>query len=379
MPNSKIYNTLIYPYTINFASFIAPWTSQLRKNIMIKAVVTPEVLGLSDKDAGNVDNREAIGINVGSDFKEALKVCDTFLAAEGKHIKELRDDIVEKMHFSIESKKNIICTISLSKDELDIFITKAKQYGVDFIYTKEKADDKALVLPGRLFTPSASVIFVGEIMSGLNGFDIVVSLTDYYKKIGYKVSTLAVPEYSKLFGFHVYSELEVYSQFDEHEKITYYNSFFNAIEKKEKPDIIIVQLLGGMVRYNDIIKNEYGIYSYMMAHALTPDCFVLCVPYKSVDGEKLQELNTMFKYRYGFNINCIHQSNVLVDIGSSNNSYRLEWSYVPLSVIDQYIPSQYAPHKDSISVYNGLKASGRNQICKHTHDILQSYADAVAL
>ena len=98
-----------------------------------------------------------------------------------------------------------------------------------------------------------------------------------FRERGYRASGVLDRCYAGLFSLHPMPSF-LKEGAEETDKIYRFNAYLKQLEQSERPDVLFVQLPGGMLKYNDQIPNDFGVYGYLISQAVQPDCFVLSVP-----------------------------------------------------------------------------------------------------
>jgi peptide maturation system protein (TIGR04066 family) len=260
-----------------------------------------------------------------------------------------------------------------------------KFHNVDFVYAhqigkdnlKKIAEQTRSKINKRLYRPEASVVFIGEIYENTNAKDIVLILANHFSKSGYKTSVVMESGFSQIMGFHGTDELFGNETINAIDNITAINEYFEGLEKLEQPDIILVQILGGMMKYSDIVHNSYGIYPYMLSQAIEPDYFVCCLPFGEYDSDELQLYSDLFSSRFGYSIDYTHLSNLLIDASNLTETFKLEQTFLPYERINMFIVANMSDSE--IPIINALDYHGQQMLCKKVEEILLSYNDATAI
>ena len=271
----------VYPFHEN----MLPFCTFIPNAPKIVRLVSPIGYGLDGQDASFLDGREEVNLRVSHDFEEALLVSNAVLFPEGNYTDELKKMIMQRMKQAAMAGKHIFSAIEL--DDINIMKAICVNNGVEYIDLTQHKASNALDIqkPQRLYVPKASIIFVGEFVDHANSADIVVGLVSYFINKGYKVTAVMEPKESAVFGFHTHIECLMGLPALEHEKIHAINNWIKRLDEEETPDLL-VELPGGMLRFDDIETSQYGIYAYMWSQAITPDYVILCTPYLFLDPDK---------------------------------------------------------------------------------------------
>lgn len=92
-----------------------------------------------------------------------------------------------------------------------------------------------------------------------------------------------------------------------------WNAYLKAIQKKEYPDILLVEVPGVLMK-SDLTGNHYlGIEAYAISQVLTPDYSICCAPINLYREEFWKRFNSVAKRKFGFSINAVQMSNLIVN------------------------------------------------------------------
>lgn len=96
------------------------------------------------------------------------------------------------------------------------------------------------------------------------------------------------------------------------DKIKYINWYTNKVVEQEHPDIICMEIPGGLVRLNGTILNGGGEYPFIYSQAVRPDYFVCSVLLNFSSKEKIVSLKDALERQYGISQTCFHLSNAFL-------------------------------------------------------------------
>ncbi len=375
--NKDYQKVTIYPFNGDYIPFVK-YLNKYSEILHVTELVAPTGWGLNWKDAGVIYNKPEVGLIVSDDLHRAMGNCDVLMIAENKLNENFHQIIINNIIATIESQKDIICTMKLPKNELEQLKQISTNFGVRFTYSPEETHWEYLrdtlyfqtlcALSRKLYTPRADVIFVGELIDGIDGFDVLLSVTDYLKSIGYKILTIGARDYCELIGLFSLPSFITQVNISDSEKIHTFNSYIKYLDEKEKPDIFVIQLPGGMMKYNDQFTNGFGVTPYLMSQAVQGDYFILSTQYDKIHTKFYYMLSNAFKYRFGFEIDCIHMSNTLIDIANSIGLDKLTYLHLEQHVLDDTINQYY--RESEISIYNIDNLLDRNKMFSQLQEAL---------
>ena len=332
---------MLYPYDRTSCPLVA--YQDLIEGASFNTLLSPRGWALVGRDAGYADGRRDLGIIVQNEnvFDSEINNNDILLIANGDWNDEIRNKALQYMISAVNQKKNIWCAMSLQEDELRQVRDCCSINGVDFQYFVQKlipdSDNNIASIPARLYKPKAAVVFVGEIVDGVNGFDIVLSLCNSFRKAGYKTTAIGNRTDCELMGIHSKPNFLDDDLINAKLKVNYFNNYIKYLVTDEQTDVIIIQLPDPLMRYDDIFTNGFGVVPYIISQAIEPDCTVVCLPYNKIDEEHLSKLSECYKYRFGFKVDFYHMSNVHIDYNDSLQRNKLACDYLDIGMVAKMI------------------------------------------
>lgn len=311
---------LIYPFEAKHFAFVSKLTD-LNPGFKIMAVCSSVGSGLIDHDIAYSINWDPVGITVQRFSKELLSNCDTVIVLSNLNC-DIKRDSFKLIHQAIKFQKNIICCMELSKRETKL-IEKWKlesQYksNLDFLMDRLKQEYTYMHRMFKHYTPRAPIVFIGGILEEANQEEVLLSLYAELKSQGYRISGLGNAPTLDLIGLNsYYYTLQEKSPIQTIERL---NNYIANIERSECPELILIQLPGALMKFDNIIKADFGIYSYMFSLAASPDLLVCCTLCNALDDQFLASIETELerKLRVPSVVYCL--SNVIL-----NNSKSLEF------------------------------------------------------
>ncbi len=321
----KKMKALVYPFDKEFCPILR------NKNILddydILAVISPNGWGYNGEDAGTLDGGLPVGVFVENDFWKYLEICDAVIFASSQNKLDFESNIYPKILDAIEAGKNVLCTLELEEQLLKNIVQLCRSKDIEFKYYNAVADisDNKLLKGFFIDKINVPVIFVLGISEGTNKFEVQLALRNNLQQKGYKVSQVGTRSYCELLGFHSFPKFMMNSKIPEKEKIILFNNYIKNIELNESPDVIIIGIPGGIMRFSDEFIGDFGILAYEVAQAIKPDTAVFCSIYEDFLPVYFEEIYKTVKYRLGFEVDCFTISNNKIDwnISRTNKAIKL--------------------------------------------------------
>ena len=315
----------------------------------------------------SLDGRDAkpdgtSGIIVNSNFTEGIKDVDTVIF----HSSDA--DAIDKIEIAMELGKNIVLLKPLEQKVLVQLQKKCEDRNLElhtaFIETEQFKD----TMERELFNMEVPVILVCGMADTTNKFDIQLSIRHYMKKSGYKISQISSKRYGTFYGMHNFP-VYMYDANPEYEKILYFNHYIKQIEIKEKPDVIIIGVPGGIIPLDRKFNNQFSWLMYLISNAVSFDTAIFSMTFHSYEENFITYMNNFCKYRYGFQISQFHLSDIYHDLTDNGNMN-----------LKQYMRVTAAKYKEEYEKYSGQYCNIRDEKSaeKLTLDIIDELSNNIS-
>jgi len=373
--------TAIYPYHSEVTA-VARYLERLNPLYQITRLVMSPNNRNKGKDAGLIYNKPELGRTITTDIIEAVAEFDCLMVMDGTYPERFRECIISNMKLAMQMKKEVICTLHLTEDELRAVSKESQNTNTSFHY---KYTDDVDVLPDiskKLYTTKAPVLFVGELVEGTDAFEITLGMTCFLRKKGYNVVSLIDKPWGSLLnmtpfppGLNWYNQTEdKTSHWDANTRVYVLNRFLEQLERNENPDIIIIQLPGAVMKFNDTLTVGFGIVPYLISLAVQPDGMVLSTFYDRMDPKYYDSLSERFEHQLGVGIDAVHISNAFVDLSDSNMVEKFSLLRVGQMMVDEEV--MRLNQTGTIPVYNCCIEEECEKLCKQLVETLEELSIA---
>ncbi len=363
----------VYPYDRNFTSAIRH--NKLLKNLNITGLISPNGWGISGRDAGYADGGNNIGIIVESEFDRISDLCETILFIQSENKIDFDKFILPQIKVSIERGKNIIYSVKHDIEHRCIINELCKDKGVKFKYfgDREQYEDLKKNQLHKINTPVILVLGTGE---RTNKFEIQLSLREHLTNLGYKISQIGTKSFCELFGFHSFPEFMFTNSHVESDKILMFNNFVKKIEREENPDMIIIGVPGGVMSFNDMFTNYFGILAYEVSQAVSPDFTILSVLYGDYMPDFFDKISVNLKYRLGVDIDCFNVANTKINWEFSKALHKIQYVTLESKCVEM-IKKKFL--RLDIPIYNIINENESQKMADYLVDKMSTYADISCL
>lgn len=315
MKNNK--EIMIYPFDINSIPLVRH--NKLNENFKFTKLISPSGWGLDGKDASCADGGSYVGLAIESNFDEALKNCDTVFFNEPDSKPDIKKLVYPKIIKAAEDYKNIICSIELNDEMRELVSSICKKNNIFFKYFRKNCEDISVPSDEMMYKIYTPIILVAGTYERTNKFELQLELRTIMKNMGYRVSQIGSRHYCELLGFNSFPAFMYSGSITEDKKVILFNHYIKNIEINENPDVIIIGLPGGTSPITNILNNKFGILAYEVSQAVTPDAVVLSLLYNQYKPDFTKKMSEVYKYKFGYSIDCFNISNSFLNISNSEN------------------------------------------------------------
>lgn len=195
----------------------------------------------------------------------------------------------------------------------------------------------------KLYEIDVPIICVAGFGENTDKFDIQLSLTSYYKNLGYNVATICSNPLGCLFGMYTIPAAMFEQKMSFKEKVILFNTLAYEINQSIVPDLIIVGIPGGIMPIDKHQFNYFAEMASIISYAIAVDIGILNLYFDQyIDDGYLEALQECCKYKYNIPIQtfCVARQKQDYDIERLKQNYY----FLSNSFIDKYLPD-----------YQGLK------------------------
>jgi peptide maturation system protein (TIGR04066 family) len=303
----------IYPFCAEILPVVKTF-EKLQDLYSINCLISPSGFGLTGRDAGYICNHPDIGIVVTDEFIYDDVEWTTLILIEPIMIKEKVDYSYEVIaEQAVLHGKHVIFLSASEKvndkiNELsDLYFDKIK------IGSYKKSSDKFLKKGQKFHDVEVPVVLVGGLLEEADNFEVLLKIAVKMKSENVNALVFTKHSIGELLGFHNMNHIWNCSNYSEAQKINEINYYINNMVEKERPEVILLEAPDAVMRYNDYAVNGFGIRTYMLCQAVTPDRFVCCVPFELACGNFLSAISLGLEKTLGTSITSVHASNILMN------------------------------------------------------------------
>lgn len=123
------------------------------------------------------------------------------------------------------------------------------------------------------------------------------------------------------------------------DRLFYINWFARDVVSKEQPDILVVEIPGGLLKIDDQNLNGAGEYPYIYSQALDFDYFICSNVFNNAQGSTtiITNVADYLHHRYGFNNVAIHISNMMFVPAGGRGPSKSPYIFGDMELVSEYI------------------------------------------
>lgn len=254
------------------------------------------------KSIDDIDFKNYDAIIISENFEYSSKVEEIRVLLEKIHQHELK---VCYCGERINPLKNEMIDIENINNNIDI---------INYIEESKGLSSKPL------FKSQVPIIYIGQLLETQDSLEIGLQLKIQLEKRDYTCSFISDNTDVMFFGGFTYPSNFMGNQCSAEQQIISFNRWVEAIDYKQKPDLIIFDVPKGIMQYGGNYHNSFGIYAQMMATTLEPDLFLLTITKDNIEEMQLDVINTHLEGKLGKTVDMFHLTNSVFDIQPNENT-----------------------------------------------------------
>ncbi|WP_432664977.1 TIGR04066 family peptide maturation system protein [Wukongibacter baidiensis] len=357
---------IIYPYDCESTYFFRH--NGQNKEFNVVGAVAPKGWGITGKDVGSIDgSEEEFGISIKNSFDDFYHDFDTVIIIDSHLELDFDQYIYPKIKELIRSKKEVVCLRHLTDDQLNKIKELSSRYITCVSQRNHWLRQHDSLESFSIMDINTPIIFVTGLSSRTHKFEIQLSLRAELLGLGYSVSQVGTKNHCEFFGFHSYPSFMMSNSISESAKVIMFNRYIKEIEEREKTDAIIIGIPEGIMAINRNFTDGFGISAYLVSQAVKPDVNVFSVSYGQYTDKFFNDIDNLFKYRFGYNVDCINFSNFKLDYQESNLTMKKLYTIIDSDFIDNKKNKYRGGMKP---IYNILNVNDRRRMTNHIIDLL---------
>lgn len=313
------------------------------------------------------DNIESVLIT--EEYENALPMCDTVLFLD-----------CENMDVSVSMYKNYI---QKAKDSCKKVVFSKKC--MDFLYGSNEGENTAyytkntgeILIPKNGYIkyidfPAIGVMGLGDFC---NKFCCEVEVASFFRDKGYNVIHFGSKDFDGVILEKRYPEFLFKQEYSITQRILGWNQYLFELCSREKPDLIVLGMPGGIMPLNNKILNEFGEIPYIISNGIRVDTGILCSYfYEKVDQKYLTEYKNYCKYKLNCNIEWICVSNSSCRFNPDSEESVLEYLHYEPEIADKMVVD--VEDEENIRLFSVLNDRSKEKMCQQLYEELTESVSA---
>lgn len=303
----------LYPFSSCLLPVVRHF-DQLQDRYTLDKLYSLPGLGLIGKDAAYACNHQPIGWIVSGEIDVTDPGWNTLIVAMPRDEKsEIENHIFTQIRRVLIAGKSVVfygaCSARISKK---IQVLKHR-YSNELLFFPEKAlSYKSTQFNQRYRQVEVPVILIGGLVESSDTLEVLLGIVAELRERKFWPSAIVKHPVGRLFGLHSYDSISTAGA-TEVQKIEALNRFAEALARKERPNVILIEAPDAVMRFSEITPNGFGIQTYQLTQAIRIDYFVCSVPLDLVIPPLLEAFSKDFSVRLGSPILAVQVSGIIGD------------------------------------------------------------------
>lgn len=293
------------------------------------------------------------------------------------------DNLINSIDILLLCKPRMINNFSMYNNMIAIAEKNNKRimyvYDLEHEVAKQRKKDWFCLRPEKVQKPQNSellsidipVIMIFGLGDNCEKWDLQLGLYDYFNQKGYKASLISRNGIAQIMGIHNFPLCLDNSELTFSQQVKSLNAFAKKIELEENPDLIIVDVPGGIMKYSPTIPNGYGYLPFMICNAILPDISILSLYCGEYGIDSIKEIQSACIYRFSAKVDYFHISKKVCnyDIETKQMIY--------YSVENPYFLEKIIRPQENLPAFNILDQESREKVFDNIMNELQNNIAAV--
>lgn len=302
----------IYPFCAEILPAVKVF-EKIQNLYTIDRLISPKGFGLTDHDAGYTCNHPDTGMVVTDEFDFDNAQWTTLVLFEPIMLKEKADYSFETIaEQALKSGKYVVFLNATA--QIENIVNRLSKLYPNKIEIKSYINNNYYINSLQEFHEAeVPVVLVGGVLEEADTFEVLAKLALKLKEENVNALVFSKHPIGGLLGFHNLNHIWDSTAFTEAQKINEINKYINCMVNNVRPDVILLEAPDAVVRYNDLAPNGFGVRTFMICQAVTPDKFICCLPFAFAFKEFINSVSAGMDKIIGTPITAVHASNVIVN------------------------------------------------------------------
>lgn len=351
-----MYNIIVFPFNKEIAPLLLN-SDIIKSNYKIVSLVSPYSWGYCGQTFEYGKDRIAVESDIYDAIHKKANVLFIPEYSEWENHLEYIAKSVKKITSHIDT---VICCAKLTDLEKETLKQMFFNEGCDFIDCTPKSrhfvyNNTNYNVNEPLHKFSVPIIAIGGMLWSTDKFAISLALNRMLSSENYKSVLITPKKYMELLDIYCIPDFLYDSTVDELLKINLLNNFIYNIIKREKPDVILLEIPGSIQNPSDEILTGFGLLQYIMFNSVTVDFLIICTLFGG-STYFYKTISDYCYYRFGAEVDCYHMSSLCIDY-DNNEKYNIKTYNVGNDIYYDFLES-ISTNDENIQIMNILKKDG---------------------
>ena len=170
------------------------------------------------------------------------------------------------------------------------------------------------------------ILSVAGVVPVTQKYQLQLNLLNNFQKDGYKVALIGTGELNELMGAYSLHDVLFCRDLPEVHRIHYFNNFLKEIEKRDKPDVIIIGIDDPLLSLSSRHPFNYGIYAAELYSAFSPDVSIIALMNGTYNDDFYDEFGRLCHFKYNMDASAYFVSRY-VPLSASMYREKLSYAY----------------------------------------------------
>lgn len=189
----------------------------------------------------------------------------------------------------------------------------------------------------QIYPLKTPVIFILGFSKDLMQYNTLLSLKVELDKQSIRTYTIASKRYKDFPDIETYPDFYYNTKYTISDKILLLNHFLKQLENTICPELILMEIYGGIGVFSDKLINDFGADLFCVSQAASADCCVLNIPIRDYEENELKSIQRMLQNKFNIFIDYFNIVNYKVCIAESERKHRFSYLTVDNNEVDNVI------------------------------------------
>lgn len=319
----------LYPFNAELLP-IARHFNQLQTEYHLVSLIAPLGYGNIGKDGGFSANHPNIGLVVEGE--------DSFKSEQWEYLIVIKERMVKidlkYIEAVLSAGKKVVFYINGNDSTLEDVKVLQKQYNESLTIIENTINFSNTSNDVELM--NVPVILVGGLLKRADVTEVIFKLSEYFRADGKQIDVYTNTAASSLFGFYSLLPLMEMDN-NENNKTETIRTMISQNASKNYPDVIIIEAPDAVMKYSEVVPNDYGIRTYIISQAIAIDYFICCMPFELAQPKMIESLSQKMSFHLDCPISAVHASNIILDVSETLERKEIHIVHVPINTVDEWL------------------------------------------